>query len=286
MALQLSRQVDIWPTHKPSPAHDKMFLILSKLLPLFVYPLGLACVLLVVALVLMGRRSRWAPLPVVLALLILGAAGNGSINIALLTSLEWRYVPQGELPTADAIVVLGGGLVPHDSPRPDVEVAEGGDRTLYAAKLYDQGKAPMILVSGGRVSWDGEQIPESRDMASLLRRLGVPNNAIWQEPNSLNTYENAVLSKPILERREAHKILLVTSATHMPRARAVFAKQGFEVVPAPADFRVTELRADVREKTLVGRLLHFIPDTGNFWTTTMAIKEYVGIFIYWLRGWI
>lgn len=263
-----------------------MFLLLSKLLPLFVYPLGLACVLLIATLVMMARRSRWTAVPVVLALLILGAAGNGSVNIALLTSLEWRYLPQGELPTADAIVVLGGGLVPHDSPRPDVEVAEGGDRTLYAAKLYEQEKAPLVLVTGGRVSWDGTQVPESRDMAALLRRLGVPNSAIVQESESLNTYENATLSKPLLDRREAHKILLVTSATHMPRARAVFAKQGFEVVPAPADFRVTELRADVRQKTLFGRLLHFIPDTGNFWTTTMAIKEYVGIFIYWLRGWL
>lgn len=263
-----------------------MFLLLSKLLPLFVYPLGLACVLLIVTLVMMARRSRWAAVPVVLALLILAAAGNGSVNTALLTSLEWRYVPQGELPTADAIVVLGGGLVPHDPPRPDVEVAEGGDRTLYAAKLYAQGKAPLVLVTGGRVSWDGTQVPESRDMAVLLRRLGVPNSAIVQEAESLNTYQNATLSKPLLERRQAHKILLVTSATHMPRARAVFAKQGFEVVPAPADFHVTELRADVRQKTLFGRLLHFIPDTGNFWTTTMAIKEYVGIFIYWLRGWL
>ncbi|MGB0563141.1 MAG: YdcF family protein [Spirulinaceae cyanobacterium] len=263
-----------------------MFLFLSKLLPLFVYPVGLTCVLLVVALVLIVRQSRWAALPIVLALLILSAASNGSVNAAIVRSLEWRYLPQGELPTADAIVVLGGGILPQEDPRPDIEVTEGGDRTLYAARLYHQNKAPLILATGGRIDWHGTQRPESRDIALLLRRLGVPSNAIFQEPDSLNTYENAVMSKPILERRQVEKILLVTSATHMPRAQAVFTKQGFEVIPAPTDFRITQLHTADDQRTIAGQILNLIPDTGNLWSTTVALKEYVGIVIYWLRGWL
>lgn len=263
-----------------------MFLFLSKLLPLFVYPVGLTCILLIVALVLIMRQSRWAAVPVVIALLVLGAASNASVNAMVLRSLEWRNLPQGDLPTTDAIVVLGGGILPREEPRPDLEVMEGGDRTLYAAKLYQQQKAPLILVTGGRIKWHGEQYPESRDMAALLRRLGVPNKAIFQEPNSLNTYQNAVFSKAILDRRDVHKILLVTSAFHMPRAKAVFQKQGFEVIPAPTDFRITQINSNPARKTWIGNLLDALPDTDYLWSTTVAIKEYVGIVVYWLKGWL
>ena len=81
------------------------FLFLSKLLPLFVYPLGLVCILLLIALILSFKRSKSSYVPIILALVILLTTGNTRVSQSLLKSLEWQYLPTQELPTADAIVV-------------------------------------------------------------------------------------------------------------------------------------------------------------------------------------
>ena len=259
-----------------------MFLFLSKLLPIFVYPLGLACVLLVFALGLSWKRSAWVPLPIALALVVLLIGSNDSINDALVRSLEWQHLPS-DIPSAEAIVVLGGGIKPASAPRPMVDVSEQGDRVLYAAKLYQDQKAPLIITAGGRIPWLGSGSPESADMATLLEMMGVPRQAIIEEPDSLNTHENAVNVKAILEARGIERVLLVTSALHMPRSLLIFKRQGIEAIPAPTDFLITEgSQADSPQEIL----LDFLPDAGRLDSTTKALKEYIGTIIYRLRGWI
>ncbi|MGF1497118.1 MAG: YdcF family protein, partial [Elainellaceae cyanobacterium] len=189
-----------------------MFLFLSKLLPLFVYPLGFACLCLVVALFTVWKRPRMATASILLALVVLVLTGNTWVSASLVRSLEMRHVPTADLPTADAIVVLGGSVRPQVPPRPWVEVSEEGDRTIYGARLYQQGKAPKVILSGGRIGWLGGGSPESEDMATLIKALGVPAEDILQDPASLNTYENAVNVKQILEANDMSRILLVTSA--------------------------------------------------------------------------
>src|SRR3712207_6407584 len=103
-----------------------MFLFLSKLLPLFLYPLGLACLLMVVALVMAWTRPRWVPVPIALALIILLLASNNWVANGLVQSLEWQYIPKAGLPTADAIVVLGGATKSAFPPRPAVDLSEAG----------------------------------------------------------------------------------------------------------------------------------------------------------------
>lgn len=262
-----------------------MFLFLSKLLPVFVYPLGLACVLMVVSLGLAWWRSRWTALPIVLALGILVIATNPGVNTALLKSLEWQYVPTGRLPRAEAIVILGGALKFQEAPRRTLEVTEQGDRILYAATLYHDDRAPLIIASGGRIGWHGEEPPESEDMATLLDRLDVPQSAIIEEPRSINTYQNALYTKTILDEKGLNRILLVTSAFHMPRSVAIFEKLGIEVIPAPTDFYITDGSVTGTQRTLVGNILDLVPETGRLASTTAAIKEYIGILVYRLRGW-
>ncbi|MBD1943040.1 YdcF family protein, partial [Coleofasciculus sp. FACHB-712] len=142
-----------------------MFLFLSKLLPLFIYPLGIACVLMIVALVLLWKRPRWAAVPIVLALIALLVGSNGWVENSLLRSLEWQNLPPSELPTAEAIVILGGATKSALPPRPSVDLSEEGDRVFYGAQLYREGKAPLVIASGGRIDWRGSGAPESADMA-------------------------------------------------------------------------------------------------------------------------
>jgi uncharacterized SAM-binding protein YcdF (DUF218 family) len=262
------------------------FLFLSKLLPIFIYPLGLSCVLLIWAFFLALRRSRLAAIPIVLSLAILAIASNPRISDALFKSLEWQNLPPQELPTADAIVVLGGATRSISPPRVMPDLNEHGDRIIYAAKLYKDGKAPLIILSGGRIQWYGKEESEAKDMARLLELTGVPQEAIIRENKSLNTYENAIFTKKILEAKGLKKILLVTSAFHTPRSLKIFARQGIEAIPAPTDFLISEQKILQHDYSLEARIFSYLPDAESLYYTNKAIKEYIGTLIYRLRGWL
>lgn len=262
-----------------------MFLFLSKLLPLFFYPLGVVCWLLVVALILWWRKSRFVPIPVATALLVLLLSSNTWVANSLVQSLEWQHL-QGTLPTADAIVVLGGATRSKSPPRPSVDLSEAGDRILYGAQLYREGKAPLIIASGGRIDWRGSGAAESADMAVILKTLGVPDSAILQDPTSLNTYQNAVNVQQILKKQGIRKILLVTSAMHMPRSLLIFQRLGIDTIAAPTDFLVTQQELAEPNSSILASLLNIVPDAERLGMTTRAIKEYVGTVIYRLRGWL
>lgn len=262
-----------------------MFVYLSKLIPPFVYPLGLACLL--IALALLARKARWKTTMLILALSLLMIGGNRWVALGLARSLEWRYLPKGEIPEAEVIVVLGGGTLSGQYPRPMVEVGNAGDRLIYAVALYRQGKAGHLLLSGGRIDWISTGDAPAEDMAELLDFLGVPLDAITLENESLNTYENALNTRKILERKGIERIILVTSAAHMPRSVGLFEKQGFEVIPAPTDFTVTEQGwENLKRGGLATQLLALLPSAGNLALTTQMLKEYLGIIIYQFNGWL
>lgn len=262
-----------------------MSLFLSKLLPLFVYPLGLSCLLLLAALVAVWRYPRATAALTLTALMLLVVGGNGWFAARAIRSLEHTY-PVVDLPAADAIVVLGGATRSPDAPRPWVEVSEAGDRVLYAAKLYREGKAPVVILAGGRIRWRGGSGSEADDMAELMLPMGVPRSAIIEEPDSLNTYENARNVKGILEREGLGRVLLVTSAFHMPRSMAIFRKQAIDAVPAPTDFLIADDFFAASNQTGAGAILSLVPSAENLAVTTKAIKEYIGAIVYRLRGWL
>ncbi|MGG6267413.1 YdcF family protein [Leptolyngbya sp. AN03gr2] len=262
-----------------------MFLFLSKLLPIFIYPLGLSCVLLILTFVLILRkRSRLALIPITLTFLILALSSSAWISNALVQSLEFQYITQGEIPTADAIVVLGGATESALPPRPWIEIREEGDRVLYAGKLYRDKKAPRLILSGGRVDWRPSSTSEAEDMAILLETMGVPRSAMLLESRSLNTRENAVYTQEIMQTQKIQKILLVTSAMHMPRSMLIFKKLGIDAIPAPTDYMTSFADRGARS-SLEATILDTLPDADQIRRTTRALKEYIGILIYRLRGW-
>ncbi|WP_088893269.1 YdcF family protein [Leptolyngbya ohadii] len=263
-----------------------MFLFLSKLLPLLIYPLGLSCLLLIVSLFTLWKRPRLAAACIGFALALLLISSNRLVSGNLVRSLEQQYLPPTSLPTADAIVVLGGATKPQMSPRPWIDVMEAGDRPIHGARLYQEGKAPLVILSGGRISWQGGGGPESTDMAALIEALGVPKSAIVEDPTSLNTRENAVNVQKILQSRQINRILLVTSAMHMPRSIQIFRHLGIDAIPAPTDFLITDEEFASATDSSQARLISLLPDIDGLYGFTRALKEYIGIFVYRLRGWL
>lgn len=260
-----------------------MFLFLSKLLPQLIYPVGLSTVLLLVAIATFWKRPKVAAISVGLALGILFFSANGWVGDGMMYALEHQYPPLKQDSTGEAIVVLGGCTRTAHSPRPWVEVSEAGDRVLYAAKLYQEGKAPKVVLAGGRIYWKGGGQAEALDMAELLKLMGVPESALLLEPDSLNTFENATNVKQVLEQNEIEgPLLLVTSAFHMPRSMAIFEKLGLPVIAAPTDFQVTEVNENAG---FLGFVLRLLPDVEALNYTTKALKEWIGFSIYRLRGW-
>jgi uncharacterized SAM-binding protein YcdF (DUF218 family) len=270
-----------------------MYVFLSKTLPPLVYPLGLALLLILLA-VFLYRRVRLQRLVLILSLIILLVFSNRWTAALLTRSLEWRYFTPPELtpasleslqaPIAEVILVLGGGTESHLAPRPLVEVNGAGDRVLYAAYLYKQGAAPHLLLSGGRIDWLSAGDSPAQDMASLLTLMDVPQEALWLEPRSLNTAENAVEAKKFLEPKGIRRIILVTSAAHMPRAVKLFEDQGFEVIPAPTDYDLTEEDwQSLTHGSLLTQLYNLLPSASNLSSTTSSLKEYLGMLVNSLR---
>lgn len=261
-----------------------MAFFISKFLPLFVYPLGLTWILLILALWL-KKKPRLQKTAIALAIALIWIGGNSWVATSLIKALEWQYLPPEEFPQSQVIVILSGGLNAPLYPRSTVEVSGAGDRVIYGAHLYHQGVAPKILVTGGQVPWVGEPTPGADNMEEFLLLLGVPKEAVWKETESRNTYENALYSRQFLETKGIDRIILVTSAFHMPRSVMLFEQQGFEVIPAPTDYNVTQVEWENLWKfDLVTYLFNLFPKAGNLSATTTSLKEILGLIVYSIRG--
>ena len=262
-----------------------VFVFLSKFLPLFIFPLGAIALLLIAAF--FWRRGR--RVLVLIALAVLWLASSRYVAYSLIRDLETRYPPLAPGQQADAIVVLGGGTRGGDPPRPIVEVNEAGDRLLYGAVLYHAGAAPIVLVTGGSIEWlTPEGVgPEANDMSSLMGLLGVPSEALWLESRSRNTFENALFSREMLADAGMDNILLVTSAMHMPRSVPLFEAQGLRVTPAPTDFLVSDAEwQHLWRGGPTSTLINLLPNVEYLTYTTRALKEYIGLVVYGLQGWL
>jgi uncharacterized SAM-binding protein YcdF (DUF218 family) len=262
-----------------------VFVFLSKFLPLFIFPLGFITLLIIVAL--LWRRGQRVML--VAALIVLWLGSSRYVAYALVRSLESSYSPPSALPHVDAIVVLGGGTRGSDPPRPMTEINEAGDRILYGAKLYHDGFAPIVLVTGGSIEWLTPEgiAAEANDMSALMELLNVPPESLWLEAQSRNTYENALYSRRMLAEAGMEDILLVTSAMHMPRSVPLFEAQGLNVTAAPTDFLVSDAEwAHLWRGGPTVTLINLLPNVEYLTYTTRAMKEYIGLFVYGLRGWL
>ncbi|CRI68012.1 conserved hypothetical protein [Thiocapsa sp. KS1] len=254
-------------------------LYIDKLLSQLAYPLGLSLVLALLALVLLvaGRR-RSGLFALSVGILWLALWSIPIVSDGLRLSLEGRFArePVGALPTADAVVVLGGGIRGGPPDWPDPDLGRASDRVWHAARIHHAGKAARVIVSGGSMPWAGERRSEADAMLRFLADLGVPSDAILLEGRSRNTRENALYTAEILSAQGIDRILLVTSALHMPRALATFRAVGIDAVPAPTDFEVMPEPA---------HLMRWLPDAEALSDSTRALKEYVGWWVYRWRGW-
>ena len=151
------------------------------------------------------------------------------------------------------------------------------DRFIQVLRLYHAGKIRNIAVAAGSSSILRNERIEADFLKEELLAQGIPAENIIAEDRSRNTSENA---RYILHKLDSMKLpgpyVLVTSAMHMPRALAVFRKQGANVVPYPSSFKEVDYR-----KTFAD---YIIPDTGLLSQWSLFLKEMVGLTVYKLLG--
>lgn len=183
----------------------------------------------------------------------------------------------------DAIVLLGGGMGAHEKCG-RAEMFQGADRVWKAAKLWKQletqiasryAKLDETCVPTPRASADGTtafRLPITlsgggvkESTTPLLKDLGIPEDVLMYFPEARNTEEEAKL----IAAAGIKRILLVTSAWHMPRARMLFERAGLEVVAAPCDYEMHYAAEEPIE------IKDFFPSAEALHRNSDAMKEWV-----------
>jgi uncharacterized SAM-binding protein YcdF (DUF218 family) len=154
---------------------------------------------------------------------------------------------------------------PYRVPDPDTF-----KRCEHAAWIYRHGGARPVLACEGLQSKG-----RPSGMRELLRRAGVADDLIWVETESRSTHENASYGARILREHGIKRIALVVEAQSMNRAAACFRKEGFDVTPAPSEFR-----------TLGPLIDEFLPSWQAIRRNDITLHELLGLAWYRLRGWI
>ena len=243
---------------------------MDKLAIALMAPLGTALALGALALALGcagRRRGAWG-----VGLVALLWAGVWSMPVASVWvrgQIEAPYPPlaMDQVPQAGALVLLGGGMSPRTALRPYPDLSSAADRVWHAARLFHAGKAPLLVLSGGGGGGDTPSAdPEAEAMRLFLHDLGVPDSAMLLERRSGNTRQNASLTAALLAQRGVTRVLLVTSALHMARARAHFEAAGLAVVPVATDHESLSPPSSGR----------FLPSADALDGSGRAMKEWVG----------
>jgi uncharacterized SAM-binding protein YcdF (DUF218 family) len=243
--------------------------IASKIVTLLVLPPGGPILIMLLGLCLLRRFRMFSVFVVAFGLLILYACSIPLVSnsIRSRSDKDVVVVSQADLDSAAAIVILGAGLYV-DAPEYGEDTISGSalERVRYGAFLHRATGKPL-LVTGGRPS--NTTLSEAEAMQKTLEKeFGIVVR--WIEDRSLNTRDNADYSRMILEAEGIEKILLVTHAYHMPRARKEFERAGFDVLPAPTKFRAEQSVS----------YFDFLPSAGALNSTAHSLREWLGLAWY------
>ena len=257
--------------------HHAMF-ITSKLLSFATQPLAWVLVLLLAGLLLMSYRRSWGVRLAWAAVTVLLLQGWEPLPDALLRQLETSHSapkPGTSLQPFAGVVVLGGALESayvwqgHGQPA----LNEAAERMTTAVALVHQYPHLRMLFTGGEGELFAGDLTEADRAKIFFDQMGVDPRAVTYESASRTTYENAVLSARLPGVNPGQPWLLLTSASHMPRAMATFVKAGWNVTAYPVDYR-TGLHTPWTQYSLAGG--------ASKWHT--LLHEGVGLLAYRLAG--
>jgi uncharacterized SAM-binding protein YcdF (DUF218 family) len=257
--------------------------LLKKIFSRFFFPVPFCIEVLLVGLLLLWftRKQKTGKTVVTLAGVLLFLFSSHFCSGLLLAPLESRYPPLSLTPGAPAavelkevkfIVVLGSGFR-GDGSRPLVLQLEEGSiaRLVEGVRVSKALNGCKLVLSGGPSSDGVSSITQA--MAQLAQDLGVDRRDMILEAQSRDTEDEARLVAPILGEQP---FVLVTEASHMPRAMALFRKQGTHPIADPVSFRTRHARVIEPQE--------FFPDAQELGGSERAVYEYLGLAWASIRG--
>jgi len=254
-----------------------MTFLLSKILGVVAAPGNFLALLLAAGAlwaVLSGRRRGFGLVATAAAALV--ALTVLPIGEWLLLPLEDRFAPPATLPERiDGIVVLGGGVDEEVSEaRGQIQLTAAGERLVIGALLARRFPAARVVLAGGnsRVFTSGPA--ESEAMRTYFVEEGVEARRITIETRSRTTYENVRFAQEVALPKPGETWLLVTSASHMPRAVGTFRGLGWLVLPYPVNYQTTGELELLSQLSLARELV----------LVTTALHEWAGLVLYRLAG--
>jgi uncharacterized SAM-binding protein YcdF (DUF218 family) len=252
-----------------------MFFVLSKILRYLLYPVPLGCLALL-GIVLFYHR-RWAR-KALLAVLVLFY--GLSVPYTANQVMHWLEVPRVDAktlrPPYDAVIVLSGMLHVQSAQQGYIEFTEAADRILAGILFVQQGLGKTLLMSGGSGDLFDQRTSGARLLKVFALQLGLSDDQLLVEAHSRNTYENAMYTANMLRAHQLHHTLLITSASHMRRAVAVFHRQGIFPDIYPVDYRATDIVTP----------FSFIPSALGLQKVTAVLHELIGLLAYRVQGYI
>ncbi len=189
----------------------------------------------------------------------------------------WQRIDYSEAPMADAIIVLSGGGISQAPGK--TYVYEWGDPDRYFAgiSLYKKKKAPKLFFTGGTNPYSQNSIDEGTLYKEHAISLGIPIDAIFVTNKVINTKQEATeIRRNLNQINSSSKILLVTSAFHMKRAKKLFERQDFIVYPFPVDFKTSKFSSWQSP-------YKWMPNSHSLYMSSKALRELIGRTIY--RSW-
>lgn len=239
---------------------------LHKILPLIFSPLMLVIGLIILGIIFNLRKFS------LIGITILIFSSLPIVSSKFIAYLEKDYQPIeiAEIENVDAIVVLSGMIrVVGDKENLKYEFKESVDRFFAGLDLFNNNKSPILILTKGKMPWS-VGIAEGEYLKKLAIKYGVSEDNIILTDEVQNTDQEAKAVKKILANENA-RIILVTSAFHMPRVEKVFKTANINVIPFPVDFR------NSKSKTTV---MDFIPSAGSLFDTSHFVREMIGRLYY------
>ena len=256
---------------------ETLFFYISKLIWLIISPDSLLLILIILSLALLyiGKKKQAKQL-LSLTTVLLITISFFPIGEWLLYPLESRFETNPNIDkNLTGIIVLSGAEDTEGSQIwNQVELGSAAERNLTFLSLARQYPKAKLIFTGGTGSLTKQEFKAADVAKKLFRQQGFDIKQITFERESRNTYENAIYSKKIMKPEKGENWLLITTAWHMPRSIGIFCKADWPVTPYPVD-----------HETKKGQLLRVDFDlAGNLKTLKTGIKEWLGLFAYYLSG--
>lgn len=213
---------------------------------------------------------------IIISMCLIYVFGNGVLINEINLVRESKYMTQSnaEINTLDTAILLGGFSFERNNK---AVFAESADRFLQALHLYQSEKINTLIISGGSGSLKYPNSKEAKLVGEYMKTSGLRLSNLLLEDSSRNTYENAYYTKQ--KYGNSNPVLLVTSAFHMYRAKAVFEKAGFKVMPYATHYFANKERNYSLDNFI-------IPSAKSFYTWELILKEWLGIVVYKVKGYI